>query len=295
MSNDYIKNIGNFIPLTLSVVIDHSNWQQFVEGAIDELEEKIQLKYNTSELFLGHDMGDPNQLYIFLYAPNAKKFYVARYIDQFLKDYLSRQNFPIIGKQRMDESLWMPYSENTVKYGLFSICDFSENDIVPIYSTLRRINREIMNDSTFSYDILLLRSFALTYLTAVHFEKYSPLVNVNEFLELLFNGESEPFEQFYKDEKELFLSVVENLDKYGSITDMEWLHHWNVFLETIVPLKQEKFTPKEAKEKFFEIISVVNGTNRLPTVERIALVVAIRLALRDYKSLGYHFQESLSI
>jgi len=282
-NNTTIKDV--FLAFTVSVIIDHSQWRQIILDALDELDINMQTKFQTTKLCIGHDMADPNQLYLHLYVPSSRKYYAARYFDRFLKQYFLSANLPMIGNSRIDESLWMPYSEHTVKYGLFSISNYTEKEIVSVYSSTSRINREIIIDSSFSYDILLIRLFALIYLTASHFEKNTVFVTVNELLDLLYDEEIEPFEQFYYAEKEVFLSIVKELKQYSLCADMEWLQYWNTLLDSIVPLNKKEYNPNEAKQKFYEILSALLSTNRIPTIERISLVVAIRCSLRDLQNV----------
>lgn len=282
MSKSLINDI-RYVSLTISIVSDLSNWGRILKEAIPAMEEELMTKYGVQELFLGHEMSDPHQLYLFLYAPSSRKFSVARFIDKHLKKYLSSANLPKVAYNRIEVSLWMPYEENTIKYGLFFIAEKSNQQKVGIYSAISKINRTLMLEPSFDYDILLIRAFSIIYMTTVFFEKLAEEVTGEELIYKLYRLDTEPFEDLYKKEEGLFKWVAEQID-CSDLSELEWLIHWKTFFDSYALELPQGLSPLELKERYVEILNTFFTINRLPLTERISLIVATRNVMQDKKS-----------
>lgn len=279
----YMVNDIRYVSLTISIVSDLSNWGQILKETIPAMEEELMKRYGVQELFLGHEMSDPHQLYLFLYAPSSRKFIVARFIDKYLKKYLSRANLPKVAYNRIEVSLWMPYEENTIKYGLFFIAEKSNKLKVGIYSSINKINRTLMLDPSFGYDMLLIRAFCIIYMTTVCFEEFAEELTGEELIYKLYRLDTEPFEDLYEKEEELFKWVAEQID-CSDLSELEWLIHWKTFLDSYALELPQGLSSSELKKRYAEILNTFFTINRLPLTERISLMVATRNVMRDKKS-----------
>lgn len=287
MSKDSTVEVKR-VPLTISIVSDSSNWPRILDEALPAMEKELTANFGVEELFLGHDMTDPNQLYLFLYGRWSKKYYIARCIDKHLQGYLSNTNLPTTGNSRIGVSLWMPYPENTIKYGLFFVAEESDKLSIQVYSAINKINRTLILDASFCYDILMIRTFSIIYLTTIFFEDIADNTSGKEFLETLYDSDHEPFEELYEQEKDLFQSVVEQINLSEGFGDLGWISHWKDFLHVYAHNQFFGLPSSKLKDKFYKVMAAFFTTNRLPSTERASLVVAASNAIMEKRNVLHH-------
>jgi len=214
--------------LCLSVFAKKSDWHFLLMVAIKPiltlLEQKgelISFKVCFSH-FGGENIG------IALLVKRSMATRVAKEVDFLFKDFFRRHDLIPVLKEGPFESVFMPYPQNTVQYGLFSTNDYNSQLSEALSRTMidglaeDKIDDEML--LTFSVYILFLCYKAMMPAEVNIVEYYSACTAAVE-------QNIETYDLFKSKHNELNLTLREifnDLDQPFNKNGLHWLSHWNI-------------------------------------------------------------------